>query len=301
MDAHPPTQLWRGPLLMCVASLFFATLDTGTKYLTQSYPVNQVVWVRYMAQAAAIFLIFQPRLGRALFRTRRYGIQLFRGLCLCCSSVLVINGLARLPLAETTAINFMAPVIVTLLSGLVLKEKARRMDWVAVACGFAGVLIIARPGGGLLTWAILFPMGAALANACYQLVTRFSSASEHPATSNLYTGLIGALLMTPWWMSAWMPMLWTDLLLLLCLGTVAAVGHFIMTKALTYAPAATLGPYSYTQIFWATLLGALVFSRIPDFTSRLGMGVIAAGGLLLTSGPLLRHWVEAWRRRHPVR
>jgi drug/metabolite transporter (DMT)-like permease len=280
---------------MCVASLIFASLDTGTKYLTGHYPVNQVVWVRYMAQGTAIFLLFQPRMGRALFRTRRYGLQLFRGLCLCGSSLMVINGLARLPLAETTAINFMAPVIVTLLSGLVLKEKARVLDWIAEACGFAGVLIIARPGGGLLTWAILFPVGSAICNACYQLVTRFASGSENPATSNLYTGLIGAVLLAPTGIAAWTPMAWADLLLLVCLGGVAALGHLIMTHALMHAPASTLGPYSYTQIFWATLLGVLVFSRLPDFTSRLGMMVIAAGGLLLTSGPLLRHWAHVWK------
>ena len=296
MNPSSPSRLWLGPLLMCMAGLFFASLDTGTKYLTNHYPVNQVVWVRYIAQGGAIFLIFQPRMGRALFRTRRYGLQLFRGLCLCVSSLLVINGLARLPLAETTAIIFLAPVFVTVLSGLVLKEKARRLDWVAVACGFAGVLIIARPGGGMLTWAILFPLGAAVCNACYQLVTRFSSGSENPATSNLYTGLIGALALAPTGMAAWTPMAWVDLLLLLGLGGMAALGHLLMTHALSHAPAATLGPYSYTQIFWASLLGALVFSRVPDATSRLGMFVIAAGGLLLTSGPLLRYWAQAWKK-----
>lgn len=288
MDVNRPARVWLGPLLMCTACLFFAVLDTGTKYLTAGYPVIQLVWVRYTAQALAVFLIFQPRMGRKLFRTRRYGVQLFRGLCLCGGSVLVVNGLARLPLAETTAIVFMAPVLITLLSGLVLKEKARRLDWVAVACGFAGVLIIARPGGGLLTWAILFPVGTAVCNACYQIVTRFSRSSEHPATSNLYTGLIGALMLTPWGYMAWEPMAWFDLLLLIGLGTVAALGHLIMTQALMYAPAATLGPYSYTQIFWATLLGWLAFSSVPDSVSRLGMLIIAVGGLLLSFAPLLR-------------
>lgn len=293
MDAYRPARAWLGPLLMCAASLFFSFLDTGTKYLTSSYPVTQIVWVRYMAQALAVFLIFQPRMGRKLFRTGRYGVQLFRGLCLCCSSVLVINGLARLPLAETTAIVFMAPVLITLLSGLVLKEKASRLDWVAVACGFAGVLIIARPGGGLLTWAILFPLGSAVCNACYQLVTRFSRSSEHPATSNLYTGLIGALILTPWGIASWEPMAWVDLLLVAGLGTVAALGHLVMTHALLHASAATLGPYGYSQIFWATLLGWLAFSSVPDGMTWLGMLIIAGGGLMLTSGPILRRWVQA--------
>ncbi|WP_368639905.1 DMT family transporter [Castellaniella ginsengisoli] len=295
MDANRPARVWLGPLLMCVASLFFSVLDAGTKYLTAGYPVNQIVWMRYMAQALAVGLIFLPVMGRSLFHAHRYGIQLFRGLCLCCGSVMVINGLARLPLAETTAIVFMAPVLITVLSGLLLKEKARRLDWIAVACGFAGVLIIVRPGGGLLTWAVLFPVGSAICNACYQLVTRSSRSSEHPATSNLYTGLIGALVLTPWGAMAWTPMAWADLLLVAGLGAVAALGHLIMTHALLHAPAATLGPYGYTQIFWATLLGWLAFSTVPDAMTWLGMLIIAGGGLMLTSGPLLRRWVLARR------
>ena len=295
MDANRPARVWLGPLLMCVASLFFSVLDAGTKYLTAGYPVNQIVWMRYMAQALAVGLIFLPGMGRSLFHAHRYGIQLFRGLCLCCGSVMVINGLARLPLAETTAIVFMAPVLITVLSGLLLKEKARRLDWIAVACGFAGVLIIVRPGGGLLTWAVLFPVGSAICNACYQLVTRSARRSEHPATSNLYTGLIGALVLTPWGAMAWTPMAWADLLLVAGLGAVAALGHLIMTHALLHTPAATLGPYGYTQIFWATLLGWLAFSTVPDAMTWLGMLIIAGGGLMLTSGPLLRRWVPARR------
>ncbi|MFV0284675.1 MAG: DMT family transporter [Castellaniella sp.] len=295
MDTNRLSGVWLGPLLMCTASLFFSVLDTGTKYLTTSYPVMQIVWVRYMTQALAVFLIFQPRMGRGLFHAHRYGIQLLRGLFLCFGSVMAVSGLARLPLAETTAIIFMAPVLITLLSGLVLKEKAGRLDWIAVACGFAGVLIIARPGGGLLTWGILFPLGTAICNACYQLVTRFSRSFEHPATSNLYTGLIGAMVLAPWGAMAWVPMAWMDMLLMICLGTVAALGHLIMTHALMHAPAATLGPYSYTQIFWATLMGWLVFSRVPDAMSWLGMLVIATGGLLLTARPLLHRAISAWR------
>lgn len=91
-------------------------------------------------------------------------------------------------------------------------------------------------------------------------------------------------------------MAWTDLTLVIGLGTVAALGHLIMTHALLHAPATTLGPYGYTQIFWATLLGWLAFSNVPDAMTWLGMLIIATGGLLLSSGSLLRHGAAAWRR-----
>jgi drug/metabolite transporter (DMT)-like permease len=202
--------------------------------------------------------------------------------------VLVINGLARLPLAEATAIVFLAPVMVTLLSGLLLKEKARTADWVAVGCGFAGVLIIARPGGGLLTWAILFPIGAATTNAIYQIVTRISRQSENAATSNFYTGLVGALVLMPWGIAEWAPLPLPDLFLVFAVGTVAAVGHLTITYALLRASAASLSAYSYSQIGWATLLGWGVFMAIPDPVAWVGMLVIALGGLLLSVPGLMR-------------
>jgi drug/metabolite transporter (DMT)-like permease len=288
MDIPNRTQNWRGPVLMCVASLFFALLDTGTKYLAVGHPLMQIVWLRYVAQTLAIVVIFTPRMGVRLYDAHSFALQGFRGLCLCVGSVLVINGLVRLPLAEATAIVFLAPVMVTLLSGLMLKEKARIMDWVAVACGFVGVVIIARPGGGLLTWAILFPMGAATTNAVYQIVTRLSRQSENAATSNFYTGLVGALVLTPWGIGEWAPLPLGDLVLVCAVGTVAAIGHLTITYALLAAPAASLSAYSYSQIGWATLLGWGVFLAMPDAVAWIGILVIALGGLLLSAPRLMR-------------
>jgi drug/metabolite transporter (DMT)-like permease len=287
--SHPlRAQNWQGPVLMCAASLFFAILDTGTKYLAAGHPLMQIVWLRYVAQTLAIVVIFTPRMGARLYDAHSFALQGFRGLCLCGGSVLVINGLARLPLAEATAIVFLAPVMVTLLSGLLLKEKARTADWVAVGCGFAGVLIIARPGGGLLTWAILFPIGAATTNAIYQIVTRISRQSENAATSNFYTGLVGALVLMPWGIAEWAPLPLPDLFLVFAVGTVAAVGHLTITYALLRASAASLSAYSYSQIGWATLLGWGVFMAIPDPVAWVGMLVIALGGLLLSVPGLMR-------------
>ncbi|CAM5208398.1 Drug/metabolite transporter (DMT)-like permease OS=Castellaniella defragrans OX=75697 GN=HNR28_003428 PE=4 SV=1 [Castellaniella defragrans] len=283
---------------MCVASLFFAVLDTGSKYLVADYPLMQIVWVRYVAQTLAIVVIFTPRMGVRLYDAHSFALQGFRGLCLCSGSVLVVHGLVRLPLAEATAIVFLAPVFVTLLSGALLKEKARPMEWVAVACGFMGVLIIARPGGGLLTWAILFPMAAAITNALYQIVTRLSRQSENAATSNFYTGLVGALLLMPWGIADWKPLPTGDLILLCTLGVIAAVGHLTITYALLAAPAARLGAYNYSQIGWATLLGWGVFLVIPDPIAWIGILVISLGGILLSMPSLMRMAARKLGLRH---
>lgn len=289
MDTQGDARPWLGPALMCLAGLCFAFLDTATKYLAEFYPLTQVIWARYAGQTVVLALVFAPRMGWRVLHAHSYPLQLLRGLCLFGASMLVINGFARLPLTETSAILFLAPLIVTLLSGLLLKEKARRMDWVAVCCGFAGVLIIARPGGGLLTWAILFPIGTAVCNALYQILTRSTRASEHPVTSNLYTGMVGAVVLLPAMPYVWQPMSWIDLLLVGGAGCIAATGHMVITKALSYSPAATLGPYSYFQLVFVAFLGWQVFGTVPDAVSWIGILVIAAGGLMISVRRVLQY------------
>ncbi|MER1969003.1 DMT family transporter [Castellaniella sp. GW247-6E4] len=301
MDIQGDARPWLGPVLMCLAGLCFAMLDSATKYLAAFYPLTQIVWGRYAAQTLLLALVFAPRMGWSLFHAHSYPLQLLRGLCLFSASILVINGFARLPLTETSAILFLAPLIVTLLSGALLKEKARRMDWVAVCCGFAGVLIIARPGGGLLTWAILFPVGAAVCNALYQIVTRSTRSSEHPVTSNLYTGMVGTALLLPVMPAVWMPMLWTDLLLVGGSGCIAAVGHLVITKALSYSPAAALGPYSYFQLVFVAALSWMIFGTLPDAVSWIGILVIATGGLMISVRRLLQYGSSKFHSRKRLR
>ena len=184
-----------GPCLMCLAAFCFAGLDAMFKLLVHDYPLLEIIWVRYAVQSMAIALIFAPKMKRSILRTANFRLQMLRGVCLLCASLLVINGLDYLPLTESTALTFLAPILVTLLSGPLLGEQARTIDWFAVILGFCGVLV--RPGGGLLSFAILFPVGTAICNAIYQLLTRFFHSAEHPVTTNLYTGMVGMVLLGP--------------------------------------------------------------------------------------------------------
>lgn len=271
-----------GPMYMCLACLAFASMDTLIKILSRELPLTEVVFLRYAVHALAIALIFFPRLKGRMLRTGNPRLQILRGTCLLGASLFVINGLSRLPLTETTAVMFLTPIITALFSGPVLGEHARRVDWVAMALGLAGVLIIVRPGGGLLTWAILFPMGTAACNAIYQLVTRFFHSSEHPATTNLYTGLVGVAALAPVMFLVWQTPTQSQAGLICIAGLIGATGHFVLTKAFEHSPAASLGPYSYTQLVWASLLGLSVFGALPDGVTWIGIGVIASGGLVVS-------------------
>ena len=184
-----------GVLLILVSCLTLASHDGLSKYLTQLYPVFLVIWARYLSQTALMIALFTPRMGRRVFHTLRPKLQICRGLSLVSVSMLFISGLSYIPLAEATAVIFLAPLMVTIASRL-LGEQVSRAQWLAVGFGLVGVMIIVRPGGALFTPAVLLPFGAALSFTVYQLITRRLSATDHPVTSNFITSLVGSLVMS---------------------------------------------------------------------------------------------------------
>lgn len=270
-----------GILLILAAGLLLASHDALSKSLTQLYPVLLVVWARYLAQSLLMAALFAPRLGWDLVRTRRPWLQLARGLSLVAISLLFFSALRYIPLGEATAVIFLAPLVVILLSALVLKEQIGAAVWLAVGCGLLGVLIIVRPGGALFTPAILLPFGAALCFGLYQLLTRRLSATDHPATSNFLTSLLGALLTSlalPW---VWQLPALSHGLLMAALGALAMTGHMLLTHAYRFASAASLAPFTYGQIVIAALLGMVFFAHAPDAGGIAGMAIIILSGLCL--------------------
>ena len=270
-----------GILLILAAGLLLASHDALSKSLTALYPVLMVVWARYMAQTLLMGALFAPRLGLALVRTRRPWLQLARGMSLVAISLLFFTALRYIPLGEATAVIFLAPLVVIVLSATVLKERISRGLWLSVGCGLLGVLIIVRPGGALFTPAILLPLGAALCFGLYQLLTRRLSATDHPATSNFLTSLLGAVIMSllvPWF---WQLPSLQDGLLMFALGGLAMTGHMLLTHAYRFASAATLAPFTYGQIVLASVLGLIFFDHAPDVGALLGMLVIIASGVAL--------------------
>jgi drug/metabolite transporter (DMT)-like permease len=201
------------------------------------------------------------------------------------SSLFAFASLKYMPVGEFTAIVMIAPLAVTLLAATVLKERVSAMRWVLVAAGFAGTLVIIRPGGQTFTWASLLPVGLVVTNAWFQVLTSTLARTEDPVTMHLWTGWVGTLVA-----SIALPFVWTWianpwLWLLLCLmGIAATIGHFMLILAYQRAPAATLTPYLYLQIAFAMVWGVAVFSHVPDAWALAGIVLIAicgaAGGWL---------------------
>jgi drug/metabolite transporter (DMT)-like permease len=266
-------------LILCAGALL-AIHDGVSKHLTHLYPLIMLIWARYVVQSAVMFFLFFPRMRWAIVRTRRPWLQLLRAMSLLSISVLFIGGLRYIPLGEATAVMFLAPLIVTVLSAVLLDEKVSIGQWLAVSAGFVGVLLIVRPGGTLFTPAILLPLSASFCFAVYQLLTRRLASTDHAVTSNFLSGLFGALILTtllPGQYTLDMPTV--DLLFVLVLGLLAMTAHMLLSMALKYSTAATLAPFTYMQIIFAGLIGYFAFAHVPDRLSILGVLVISCSGL----------------------
>ena len=250
---HP----FHGVVLMLFALFFFAALDATAKHLVQTFALPLLVWARFTFHCLLMVVFLAPSMRFRLLATKRPLIQVTRALLLLGVSLLALAAFRLMPLAETTAIMYTTPLLVVLLSGPLLGEKVGLARWITVASGFAGALLIARPGGALSGAGILFSLAAALCYSIYQIQTRQLSSTETTFT---------------------MPSL-LEALLIAFLGICGGSGHFLQTRAFRHAPASTLSPLMYAQLIWATLLGWQVFGQLPDGLSIVGMLIIAASGL----------------------
>ncbi len=276
------TPALRGTLLVVVAVGIFAVMDTIAKYLARSYPVSGVVWARYAANLLVILVFFAARGELGRLRTARPGLQFMRGLLLAAASLLYFTSLTVLPLAEAAAIGFVMPLFLALLAVPMLGERMDGARLAAVLAGLAGALVIVRPGAAAFTAYALLPIGMALCNALYQILTRKVAGVEHPLTSLVWGAIVGAVLLSfalPFaWVTPTDPWHWV---LLGIIGVLASVGHFTLIRAYDYANATGLAPFFYTQLIWVMLLGWLVFGDFPDGWSLLGTGIIVASGIYL--------------------
>ncbi|WP_137111686.1 DMT family transporter [Rhodobacter sp. SY28-1] len=272
----------RGILLVVAATLLFAGADTLGKYLSLLYAASLVLAVRYSVNLALVTLVMAPRHGLALVRTHRTALVILRGLCLALASIFMLMALKVMPVAETVAIIYVTPVLVMLTAATLLGEKVSPLGWVAAAIGFAGVLLIARPGSGLDPFGVALALLNAVLATGYHVLTRVLARTETTMALLFHTALVGALVFIGLTLALGSETLPTafDIGLMVALGTLATAGHLMFTSAYREAPASTLAPVNYMHIAFATILGWLVFQQLPDALGFAGMALIAAAGLL---------------------
>jgi drug/metabolite transporter (DMT)-like permease len=281
MRAHTHVPL-AAILLIVGAVLCFTLLDAVVKVLVARYPVPLLVWARYGMQTLILLAWLAPRMGASLLRTRHFRLHLVRAALLPLSSLCFFSALRFLPLAETTAINYTAPVLVIVLAVLFLDERMTPHRIALVLACVGGMLLIVRPGSRVFHPATFLVLGSATFYGTFQIMTR-KLAHEDSRVLLFYPALIGTLLLSlalPWY-DGEIAMPWRDVALVALTGILGTMGHFMFILAFQRAPASALTPFTYVHLVWATLVGWIVFGGHPDAWTLAGMAVIAGSGLLL--------------------
>jgi drug/metabolite transporter (DMT)-like permease len=270
--------------LVSLTYVFFTLLDGSAKWLVQTVPVLMVVWLRFLSHTLLASALLLPMRGRALVRTRHLRWHLLRGLMFIAMTGMNFWALQYLQLTVTTAMFFTVPILVALASAPLLGERLDAKRWAAILIGFAGVVVIVRPGSDSFHPAMLLSMANAVLYASFNLMTRKLAAYDSPETIQFLPALVASVVLAPFAIATWVsPHGWFEWLLLGLMGVFGGTGHYLLAMAHRYAPASTLAPFLYQQILYMALFGYLVFGSVPDKETWIGAAIVVASGLYLFS------------------
>lgn len=277
----------RGIILAILAMAGFAVMDGFGKHLTGSYPVHQILWIRYAVFSGFVLAIaYRQGISRTIV-TPNLRLQIVRSLLLVVESTTFITSFKFLPLADTHAIAASAPLMVTALAALLLHETVGPRRWGATLIGFVGVLVIIRPGLTVFQPISLLPVFAAALFAIYQILTRRLS-GDSANTTLFYTGIIGFVALSFTVPFGWVWPTPADWLLLILVAILGIASHWLLILALRAAPASVLQPYSYTLVVFASFVGFVGFGDIPDAATIFGGLIVIGSGLYILHRENLR-------------
>ncbi|AVP56311.1 DMT family transporter [Pulveribacter suum] len=268
-----------GIALTVGACACFALLDTAAKLVSAALPLFMALWLRYLFQSLLTTAWVLPRAGWRWPRTAHPRFQLLRAVLFAGTSLFGFLSIRAMPLAEFTAIVAATPLCVTAVAALWLRQPVSALRWALVLMGLASVLLILRPGGAEVSWALLLPLGMLAMGTGYQILSSVMARREEPATTQLYTSWFALALMT-----LGVPFVWTHIdsaglwLGTFAMGLFGALGHLLLLRAYAHTSPATIAPFLYTQIAFAMLAGWAVYGHLPDRWSLAGMALIAASG-----------------------
>jgi drug/metabolite transporter (DMT)-like permease len=271
-----------GISLMFGALFCFALLDTTGKWLNGHLPTLQVVWARYASHFVIAFVFINPLTVKNLFTTQRPWLQLGRSALLFLSTAINFISLNYLQLDETTAILFTTPFFIALFAGPLLGEWIGWRRWIAILIGFAGALVVIRPGTGALHPTAFLSLAGACCYALYNISTRALAPYDSTQTTITYSALVGVLIASiplPWiWQTPTEPLVIGGMV---AVGLFGLVGHTFLIIAHRYAPAGVLAPFMYFQIIWVLMTSFAVFGDLPHFWTIIGVLIVVASGLYL--------------------
>jgi len=272
----------RGILLTIISVMIFGVQDALAKILVQDWSPFQIAMMRYWAFGLfSLYLVSRQAPLWQAFASKALGWQIARGFLLMADVWLFAFAVKTVPLPELHAILMLYPLLVTLIAIPVLGEKVGPFRIGAVVVGFAGALLMVRPGGLPISWGVIFGILAAFAYSSYIVATRITAKADSTATNMVFVGVIGMVCSTAVGIFFWEPMGPRGLILVALVMVTTITAHALMMKALSYAPASVVQPFNYLMLPWAILLSLVIFSHLIDFVSFLGALIIVGAGLIV--------------------
>jgi drug/metabolite transporter (DMT)-like permease len=268
--------------LVSAAYLLFSLLDGSAKWLVGTLPVIVVVWLRFVTHAVFAGVVLFPVRGLALVKTSHLRWHMLRALMFMAMTGINFWALQYLQLTVTASIFFSVPIMIALASAPLLGEKLDAGRWLAILAGFAGVLVIVRPGSAEFHPAMLAAVVNALLYAAFLLMTRRLAAYDSPETIQYLPAVGAAIGLTPFALAAWeSPSGWLEWTVACLLGVVGGFGHYLLALAHRYAPSSVIAPFLYQQVIYMALFGYLVFGDVPSPAVWLGAAIVITSGLYL--------------------
>ena len=260
----------------------FALLDGSAKWLVGTMPVIMVVWLRFAMLALMAGALLFPLRGRSLLRTNYWRWHILRALMFIAMTGMNFWALQYLQLTVTSSIFFTVPILIALISATFLGERLDAGRWIAIVVGFAGVLIIVRPGSAEFHPAMLVSVLNALLYAIFMLMTRRLAAYDSPETIQYIPAVAAAVLLTPFAIAGWeWPATWLEWVVACLLGVFGGAGHYLLALAHRYASSAVIAPFVYQQVIYMALFGYVVFGDVPAPAVWIGAAVVIGSGLYL--------------------
>ena len=286
-------------IYIILAQIFFTTLDMAVKFVSEDYALHQITLIRAIVSILFTLIILVPLDGGYKYLlSKRLGLHLLRGFGIVVANLCFFTALVTIPLAETTAIFFIAPLLITTLSVFLIGEKVALRSWIAVFVGFLGVVIMFRPDLGFFNAAYLLPLVAALVYSLVQIATRIMGEAEKASTMVFYiqlnhlffSGLMGLIFgggdlaeksqpINYYLLRAWKIPNWEDLIIMIGIGLLGGLGAYFISNAYRISKAGIIAPFEYVAIPFAIFWSITIFGDLPDIGSWLGIFLIAGAGL----------------------
>ncbi|MDA7604936.1 DMT family transporter [Candidatus Pelagibacter sp.] len=262
--------------------MFLPVMDGFAKYLSDDLPILQITWARYFFTVAFVFPIMLFFYKKQLVWSNKPKLQIFRGLILLSANICFFYAISVISLAKALTLAFIAPLIVTAFSPILLGEKVGFRRWTAVAVGFIGSLIVIRPGFLEFNLASMAALATGFFYGFYLIITRKLSTSDNPLLTLLITGMVGALLVSLIIPFYWVKPTLNQWSLMAGIGVFACIGHLFLILSLKYADASKLAPLGYTEIIPNVIIGYYFFNELPDNWTYLGLFIIVLSGLYIS-------------------